>query len=120
MRIVSLCPSMTETLAALGLLPSLAGVTRFCIHPAAGVEAIPKVGGTKDPDLDRIVALQPDLVLLNAEENRREDYEALDETAHLLSSRANARRLEEALNRDPAEWVTVDLGELRELIARKL
>ncbi len=50
----------------------------------------------------------------------REDYEALDETAHLLSSRANARRLEEALNRDPAEWVTVDLGELRELIARKL
>lgn len=77
MRIVSLCPSMTETLAALGLLPSLAGVTRFCIHPAAGVEAIPKVGGTKDPDLDRIVALQPDLVLLNAEENRREDYEAL-------------------------------------------
>ena len=50
----------------------------------------------------------------------REDYEALDETAHLLSSRANARRLEEALNRDPAEWVTVDLGQLRELIARKL
>ena len=50
----------------------------------------------------------------------REDYEALDETAQLLSSRANARRLEEALNRDPAEWVTVDLGELRELIARKL
>jgi antitoxin YefM len=50
----------------------------------------------------------------------REDYEALDETAHLLSSRANARRLEEALNRDPAERVTVDLGELRDLIARKL
>lgn len=77
MRIVSLCPSTTETLAALGLLPSLVGVTRFCIHPAAGVEAIPKVGGTKDPDLDRILALEPDLVFLNAEENRREDYEAL-------------------------------------------
>jgi antitoxin YefM len=50
----------------------------------------------------------------------REDYEALDETAHLLSSPANARRLEEALNRDPADRVTVDIDELRELIARKL
>jgi antitoxin YefM len=50
----------------------------------------------------------------------REDYEALDETAHLLSSRSNARRLEQALNRDPAQRMTVDLGELRELIARKL
>lgn len=77
MRIVSLCPSTTETLAAFGLLPALVGVTRFCIHPAAGVAAIPKVGGTKDPDLDRIVALRPDLVFLNAEENRREDHDAL-------------------------------------------
>ncbi len=77
MRIVSLCPSTTETLAAFGLLPALVGVTRFCIHPAAGVAAVPKVGGTKDPDLDRIVALRPDLVFLNAEENRREDHEVL-------------------------------------------
>jgi antitoxin YefM len=50
----------------------------------------------------------------------REDYEALDETARLLSAPANARRLEEALNRDPADRVTVDIDELRELIARKL
>ena len=50
----------------------------------------------------------------------REDYEAMDETAHLLRSPANARRLEEALNRDSAERMTIDLGELRDLIARKL
>lgn len=50
----------------------------------------------------------------------REDYDAMDETAHLLRSPANARRLEAALNRDPAERVSVDLGELRDLIARKL
>ncbi len=50
----------------------------------------------------------------------REDYEALDETAYLLSSPANARRLDAALNRDPTDRVTVDLDELRDLIARKL
>lgn len=43
----------------------------------------------------------------------REDYEALDETAHLLRSPANARRLTEAANADPSEFVTVDLDELR-------
>ena len=50
----------------------------------------------------------------------REDYEALDETAYLLRSPANARRLDAALNRDPTDRVTVDLDELRDLIARKL
>lgn len=50
----------------------------------------------------------------------REDYDAMDETAHLLRSPANARRLEAALNRDPAERVSIELGELRDLIARKL
>lgn len=76
-RIVSLCPSITETLIDFGLADRLVGVTKFCIHPAEIVASLPKVGGTKDPDLEAIFAAAPDLVLLNEEENRREDYEAL-------------------------------------------
>lgn len=77
MRIVSLCPSLTELVFDLGLGDSLVGVTRFCVHPADGVRGIEKVGGTKTPAVERIAELRPDLVLLNEEENRFEDAEAL-------------------------------------------
>jgi ABC-type Fe3+-hydroxamate transport system substrate-binding protein len=76
-RVVSLCPSLTELVFALGRGDRLVGRTRFCHTPAEGVAAVPRVGGTKNPRVDRIVALAPDLVLLNEEENRREDAEAL-------------------------------------------
>ncbi|MHB8335352.1 MAG: helical backbone metal receptor [Acidimicrobiales bacterium] len=70
MRVVSLVPSLSETLDSWGLRP--VAVTRFC--DLAGVT---RVGGTKDPDVAAIVALAPDLVVVDEEENRREDYEAL-------------------------------------------
>jgi ABC-type Fe3+-hydroxamate transport system substrate-binding protein len=70
MRVVSLVPSVTETLLAWGIAP--VAVTRFCEQP--DYEA---VGGTKDPEIERIVELAPDLVVLCREENRREDAEAL-------------------------------------------
>lgn len=76
-RIVSLVPSLTETLFAIGAGARVVAVTRYCEEPAAAVAAIPKVGGTKNPDLAGIQALAPDLVIMNAEENRREDFEAL-------------------------------------------
>ncbi len=76
-RIVSLVPSLTETLFAIGAGPAVVGVTRYCEEPAADVASVPKVGGTKNPDLAAIRALAPDLVVMNAEENRREDFEAL-------------------------------------------
>lgn len=76
-RIVSLVPSLTETVCALGCGAALVGVTRYCTEPARAVERIERVGGTKNPDLARIRALQPDLVLINEEENRRVDFEAL-------------------------------------------
>jgi ABC-type Fe3+-hydroxamate transport system substrate-binding protein len=76
-RIVSLVPSLTEILFAVGAGEAVAGVTRYCTEPPAGVAALPKVGGTKTPDLRAIRALAPDLVLMNAEENRREDFETL-------------------------------------------
>src|ERR671933_304908 len=77
MRVVSLCPSLTELVFDLGRGDTLVGRTKFCVHPADRVRDVPSVGGTKDPKIARIVALAPDLVLLNEEENRREDAEAL-------------------------------------------
>ena len=78
MRIVSLCPSLTELVFDLGRGDELVGRTKFCIHPADRVGAVEKVGGTKNPRIDRVVDLAPDIVLLNEEENRREDAEALE------------------------------------------
>jgi iron complex transport system substrate-binding protein len=77
-KIVSLCPSLTELVFDLRRGSDLVGITRFCVHPAEEVDSVRKVGGTKDPDVEQIIALQPDLVLFNEEENRREDFEALE------------------------------------------
>ncbi|MGQ0552844.1 MAG: helical backbone metal receptor [Planctomycetota bacterium] len=77
MRIVSLCPSLTELVFDLGCGDALVGRTAWCCHPRGAVERVEAVGGTKTPDLARILALRPDLVLMNDEENRREDWEAL-------------------------------------------
>ena len=77
-RIVSLVPSLTEALFALGLGDRVVGRTEWCVHPAAEVARIPKVGGTKTPDLDAIHTLAPDLVIANQEENRKRDIEKLE------------------------------------------
>ena len=78
MRVVSLCPSLTDSVFALGRGDELVGRTRFCVKPRGLVDAVERVGGTKNPRIDRIVALRPDVVLMNEEENRREDAEALE------------------------------------------
>ena len=72
MRVVSLVPSVTETLAAWSRDP--VACTRFCERPD-----LVSVGGTKDPDVARVAALQPDLVVMDEEENRKEDYDDLHE-----------------------------------------
>jgi ABC-type Fe3+-hydroxamate transport system substrate-binding protein len=69
-RVVSLVPSITETLLAWGI--DVVACTRFCEQPS-----LRHVGGTKDPDIRAIEALLPDLVVVDREENRREDAEAL-------------------------------------------
>ena len=76
-RIVSLIPSTTELLCALGLAEALVGVTVYCVEPRDVVRGKARVGGEKDPDLAAIRALAPDLVVANVEENRREDVDAL-------------------------------------------
>ncbi|MBI4693010.1 MAG: ABC transporter substrate-binding protein [Gammaproteobacteria bacterium] len=76
-RIVSLVPSLTELVCDLGLGDRLVGRTGFCIHPRETLRAVPKVGGTKDVDLAKLEALAPTHVIVNVDENRREDAEAI-------------------------------------------
>jgi ABC-type Fe3+-hydroxamate transport system substrate-binding protein len=76
-RIVSLVPSVTELLVEWGLATRLAGRTTFCVEPRWIRATVPSVGGTKTPDLPRIVSLRPDLVILERDENTREAAEAL-------------------------------------------
>ncbi|MEU0942236.1 helical backbone metal receptor [Streptomyces canus] len=76
MRVVSLVPSLTEAIAR-SVPGALVGATDWCTHPAD--LDVPRVGGTKNPKVDRIVALAPDLVIANEEENREPDLGALRE-----------------------------------------
>lgn len=76
-RVVSLVPSDTHTLFALGAGDRVVGRTRFCVAPEGEVERVPALRGTKDPDVEAIVALQPDLVVANQEENARASLGAL-------------------------------------------
>ncbi len=78
LRLVSLVPSTTETLFAIGRGDDLLGYTRFCVHPADRIEPEKWIGGTKNPKIERILALQPYLVLANREENREEEIAALE------------------------------------------
>ncbi len=67
MRVISLVPSWTETLLAAGV--DVVGRTRFCIHPQDATKSIPVVGGTKDWNWEKIVEINPDLILLDKDEN---------------------------------------------------
>lgn len=76
-RVISLIPSITEALFDLGLGDAVAGVTIFCSHPEESVQLKPKVGGQKNPDFEKIRALNPDLIIANVEENKPEHIEEL-------------------------------------------
>lgn len=76
-RVVSLVPSVTESLFDLNCGERVRGITNYCIYPADKVRGLPTVGGTKNPDLGKVKAILPDLIIANREENRKEDVEAL-------------------------------------------
>mgnify|MGYP001092652388 CR=1 FL=1 len=77
LRIVSLVPSITELLVDLGLAQWIVGRTGFCIHPAESVQAITKVGGTKDVNIEKIRALNPSHLVVNIDENEKTTVEIL-------------------------------------------
>jgi ABC-type Fe3+-hydroxamate transport system substrate-binding protein len=103
----------------LGRGADLVGITDYCVHPADGVDAIEKVGGTKTPTVSRIIELEPHLVLLNDEENRIEDARALEAAGLTCFS---------SLPRSPAETAAmvrsigkaIDRTELADKIASEI
>lgn len=94
-RILSLVPSQTELLCQLGLAERLAGVTKFCIHPADIRKKAGVVGGTKQIRWERLSAISPDLIIGNKEENEREMIERLSSDYPVWMS--DVRTLDEAL-----------------------
>ena len=78
-RIVSLVPSITELLCDLGLAQYLVGRTGFCIHPAAIVKTIAKIGGTKDVNVEKIRQLAPSHLIVNIDENEKPTVDLLSE-----------------------------------------
>jgi ABC-type Fe3+-hydroxamate transport system substrate-binding protein len=76
-RIISLVPSQTELLFDLGLREEVVGITKFCIHPDEWYRTKPRVGGTKNLNLNKIRYLQPDLIIANKEENEKLQLEEL-------------------------------------------
>ncbi|MFT6815113.1 MAG: ABC-type Fe3+-hydroxamate transport system substrate-binding protein [Sphingobacteriales bacterium] len=76
-RIISLVPSQTELLYDIGITHRMVGVTKFCVHPKDFTSTIPKVGGTKNIDIDIIRNLNPDLIIANKEENKKDVVDLL-------------------------------------------
>lgn len=103
-RVVSLVPSITETLFDLGAGDSVVAITDFCIFPPN--LTLPHVGGTKNPRIDEIRALAPDFVHMNHEENLRRHGEAIEAFAPVFVS--------EPKSVDDVETLIVELGELHD------
>ncbi|HEU5163480.1 MAG TPA: helical backbone metal receptor, partial [Thermoanaerobaculia bacterium] len=85
-RVVSLVPSLTETLFDIGAGASVAGVTDFCLFPESAVAALPRLGGTKNPRACAIRALDPNLVYVNIEENLARDAEEVAKFAPVFAT----------------------------------
>jgi ABC-type Fe3+-hydroxamate transport system substrate-binding protein len=92
-RVISLVPSLTETLFDLGAGDAVIAITDFCIFPPN--LALPRVGGTKNPRVDEIRALAPDLVHMNLEENLRRHAEAIEGFAPVFVS--EPKRVEDVI-----------------------
>lgn len=80
-RIISLVPSQTELLVDLGMETSIVGITKFCVHPKHLRKSKAVVGGTKQINIEKIKALQPDIILCNKEENTKEIIDGLESIA---------------------------------------
>ena len=120
-RIVSVAPSITEALCALGLADRIVGRTPYCLHPPA-VQAVPTIGGLADPNLEKIRALAPDLILVTANSTRLQEqlgrlglhtvpiphdsfedvFEAIRRIGALCDRPRTAKRLVEAIEADVA------------------
>jgi len=110
-RIISLFPILTELIIDLDESDLLIGRTKFCIYPEYAIHNIPHIGGTKNPKISKILSLNPDLIIANKEENRKEDVEELSKHTEVLVTDIDT--IESAIS-------TIQyLGELLEIKDRK-
>jgi ABC-type Fe3+-hydroxamate transport system substrate-binding protein len=108
-RIISLVPSQTELLFDLGLDKEVVGLTKFCIHPIEKFATRTKIGGTKKLNIEKIRALQPDLIIGNKEENQQEQIEELmvefpvwmSDIATLEDAKQSIQQIGELVDRAP-------------------
>jgi ABC-type Fe3+-hydroxamate transport system substrate-binding protein len=89
-RIVSLVPSQTELLHYFGLEQEVVAITKFCIHPQNWYVEKQRIGGTKKLNIDQIIALKPDLIIGNKEENTKEDISILEKVVPVWMSDVNS------------------------------
>jgi ABC-type Fe3+-hydroxamate transport system substrate-binding protein len=94
-KIISVVPSQTELLFDLGLNDEVIGITKFCIHPDNWFRNKERIGGTKKLNIEKIISLNPDLIIANKEENTKEDIENLKKYFPVWIS--NIYTLEDAL-----------------------
>jgi len=115
-RLVSLVPSLTEILFDFGYGAEVMGITDYCTEPAIEVAQKTRIGGTKNPNLTAILALQPDLVFAVAEENRRDDV------AHLEAAGVPVYVFEPTTVRDGIDllWRVAEILACREAVATSL
>ena len=86
MRVVSLVPSLSHALCDLGCRDMLVGVTNFCVRPADLHRSSSLIGGTKDPNLQKIADLKPNIILVNTEENKPEDIDFCREISTVIET----------------------------------
>lgn len=85
-RIVSIVPSLTEMLCDLGLEKQMVGRTKFCFHPQEVINRIAIIGGTKNPNIEKISGLNPNVIIANKEENRKADIDLISQFCPVLLS----------------------------------
>lgn len=88
-RIVSLVPSITELLADLNLNAEVVGITKFCVHPENWFNIKTRIGGTKNVNINKIISLQPDLIIANKEENVKDQTELLEKIVPVFITDVN-------------------------------
>jgi ABC-type Fe3+-hydroxamate transport system substrate-binding protein len=113
-RVVSLVPSVTESLFDLAVGSRVVGVTDYCTRPAAETPQRVRVGGTKNPNIPLIISLQPDLIIMNREENRKADADAL-KAAGFTVWETHPTTVREALN---LLWDMMDVFEEASMVPR--
>ncbi len=131
-RIISLVPSQTELLFDLGLENSIIGITKFCVHPIHFLKEKTKVGGTKNPNFNKIKALNPDIIICNKEENSKEIIEQCSKicttwTTNIITIEDNFQMIQdfgkifqvEANSKTLIEKISFALSEFKKFINKK-